>query len=211
MLKTLGSWYVGLSVYRASALKTSVVTEQPNVPLAFVVLSKLIISGSDSGSVSQVTEILAEVQSKRSRLTLPVRGGDSGYADVTAGGWWCWYVRGFTPPWYSSPPGCGCKRGTPALQLFLPAQLSSVEASVDCRTCLRSWVSTQAINLCGVCTQRLSHSAESWRVSVHIAAVPVVWVSLQGRRGIRSKYRSAPRRQQAIKVLNLWGKLEGFG
>lgn len=156
MLKALGSWYTGLSVYRASALKTSVVREQPpNLPLAFVVLSKLITSGSDISRVSncQVTEVLAEVQSKWSRLTPPVCGGDSCYADITAGGWRCWYLHGFTPPLYSSPPSCGCKHGTPALQLFLPAWSSSVEASMDCRTCLRSWVSTQAIKLCGVCNK----------------------------------------------------------
>lgn len=143
-MKILGSWCTGLSVYRVLALKTSTVTEeQPNLPLAFMVLSKL-----DTSRVSncQVTEILAEV-------TPPVCEGDSCYADITVGGWLCWYLCRFTPPLHSSPPGCGCKHGTPALQLFLLAWSNSMEASMDCRTCWRSWLSTQAIKLCGVCSK----------------------------------------------------------
>lgn len=170
LLKTLGSWYVGLCVCRASALKASVVTEeQPNLPLAFGVLSNLIISGSDTSRVSncQVTETLAELQREWSRPTPPVCGGDSCYADITVGGWGVGICVVSLPHCTVLLPAVGVSTrvyGTPVLQLFLLARSSSVEASVDCRTCLRSWVSTQAINLCGVCSK----------------AVPRVWAAQLG-------------------------------
>lgn len=62
---------------------------------------------------------------------------------------------------------------------------------------LTVWSMQQSSNWC------LSHPAESWQAVVHMA---VVWVRLQRRCGISSKYRSAPRIQQAVEVLKLWGR-----
>lgn len=40
-MKTLGSWYLGISVYKASALETPTVTEEhPNLPPTPMVLNK---------------------------------------------------------------------------------------------------------------------------------------------------------------------------
>lgn len=59
---SLGLWYIGVSGYMASALKTSSVEGQSNLPLVFAVLSKLMISGSDTGSICSLTEILSSAQ-----------------------------------------------------------------------------------------------------------------------------------------------------
>lgn len=94
---------------------------------------------------------------------------------------------------------------------------AEVEASVEWRTYLRNWValSGHSSNLlkqltCVESAQCLSHSAESWQGSVHGAAMPDVWVNLQGRYGIRSKYRIAPRKQQYIKILKFGENSRGL-
>lgn len=110
---------------------------------------------------------------------------------------------------------CRCKNGTPALQLLLLVQWSS-RGGGQCglqnlseKLSGPEWPLKQLT--CVESAQCLSHSAESWQVSVHRVAMPDVWVNLQRRYGIRSKYRIAPRRQQYVKIFKLWGKLKGFG
>ena len=157
----------------------------------------------------QATEILAEelTKSKGSRLTPPICGGDSCCADVTVDGWWHWYLHRFTPPLYLQAAGVRvarlhCSSSFRHGQLvWRPAWTAEPAREAGCLleqlTCVES-----AAKL---------YLAESWRASVHIAAVPVVWVSLQERFGTRSKYRIALRRQQTIKVLKLWEQLKSFG
>jgi len=134
-ISLLGLWYIGLQLWKHPLS----VEEQSTLPLAFAVLSKLVISGSDTGSVCSLTEILAQ----RSLAPEWVKQDDS----TCLWGWLllCWHSSGWVVvlvfAWLnSSTLQFSSQLWVYARHTCIAAWSSSMEDSTDCRTCLRSRV-----------------------------------------------------------------------
>lgn len=188
-ISLLGLWYIGVSGYMASALKTSSVEGQSNLPLVFAVLSKLMISGSDTGSICSLTEILSSAQPS-SR----VKQDDS----TCLWGWLllCWYSSEWVVVLVSAQLHSSALHFSSQLWVYArhtctAAWSSSVEVSADCRTCLRSWESTQAIKICGDCSKAITGVWATW-----LKAGRLLFIELPGQQWVSRKSKQSRKQIQ---------------